>query len=108
MIKGEQISLRGLETNDALKFLPHWNEKEFMDFSGRTHPETEIELIEWIKRTWRERENKQAYTFGIVYRKDDLIIGSTALSLGFSVVTFNMRHFERVEGLKLEILTFQK
>ena len=38
----------------------------------------------------------------------DLIIGSTALSLGFSVATFNIRHFERIEGLKLEVLAFQK
>ena len=38
----------------------------------------------------------------------DLIIGSTAVSLGFSVVTYNVRHFERIEGLKIEDLTFQK
>ncbi len=35
----------------------------------------------------------------------DLMIGSTALALGFSVATFNKRHFERMEGLKVEILT---
>ena len=34
----------------------------------------------------------------------DLMIGSTALSLGFSVATFDKRHFERIEGLKIEIL----
>ena len=34
----------------------------------------------------------------------DLIIGSTALALGFSVATFNKRHFEKIEGLKLELL----
>jgi len=45
---------------------------------------------------------------GIRIGAHDLIIGSTALSLGFSVATFNIRHFERVEGLKIEILTFQK
>ena len=43
---------------------------------------------------------------GIRIGAHDLIIGSTALSLGFSVATFNLRHFERVEGLKLEVLTF--
>lgn len=45
---------------------------------------------------------------GIQIGAHDLIIGSTALSLGFSVATFNIRHFERVEGLKLEVLTFQQ
>lgn len=33
----------------------------------------------------------------------DLIIGSTALSLGYSVATFNARHFGNIEGLKIEI-----
>ena len=35
----------------------------------------------------------------------DLIIGATALSLGFSVATHNTRHFEKIEGLRIEILT---
>lgn len=45
---------------------------------------------------------------GIQIGAHDLIIGSTALSLGFSVATFNLRHFERIEGLKVEFLTFDK
>ncbi|MEW6669773.1 MAG: type II toxin-antitoxin system VapC family toxin [Thermodesulfobacteriota bacterium] len=35
----------------------------------------------------------------------DLLIASTALSLGFSVATFNKRHFDRIEGLDLELLS---
>lgn len=34
----------------------------------------------------------------------DLMIGSTAIALGFSVATFNKREFDRIEGLKLELL----
>ena len=45
---------------------------------------------------------------GIQIGAHDLIIGSTALSLGFSVATFNLRYFEKIEGLKVEILTFDK
>jgi len=45
---------------------------------------------------------------GIQIGAHDLIIGSTALSLGFSVATYNLRHFERIEGLKIETLTLQK
>jgi len=45
---------------------------------------------------------------GIQIGAHDLIIGSTALSLGFSVATCNLRHFERIEGLKIETLTLQK
>ena len=42
---------------------------------------------------------------GIQIGSHDLLIGSTALSLGFSVATFDQRHFKRIEGLKVEILT---
>jgi tRNA(fMet)-specific endonuclease VapC len=41
---------------------------------------------------------------GIQIGAHDLIIGSTAISLGFSVATYNRRHFEKIEGLKLEII----
>ena len=34
----------------------------------------------------------------------DLIVAATAISLGFSVVTFNLRDFERIEGLTVEKL----
>ena len=34
----------------------------------------------------------------------DLMIGSTAMALGFSVATCNKREFDRIEGLKVELL----
>ena len=40
---------------------------------------------------------------GTLIGAHDLMIGSTALALGFSVASFNTRHFDRIEGLKLEI-----
>lgn len=41
---------------------------------------------------------------GLKIGAHDLIIGATAISLGFSIATFNVRHFKKVEGLKLEII----
>jgi tRNA(fMet)-specific endonuclease VapC len=35
----------------------------------------------------------------------DLLIASTAVSLGYSVATFNSRHFEHIEGLELHVLS---
>jgi len=43
---------------------------------------------------------------GVQIGAHDLIIGATALSLGFSVATFNKRHFERIDGLNIEALAF--
>jgi len=38
---------------------------------------------------------------GVIVPFADLLIGSTALSLGFSVLTTNMRHFQMIPGLKV-------
>ncbi|MBN2468251.1 MAG: type II toxin-antitoxin system VapC family toxin [Deltaproteobacteria bacterium] len=41
---------------------------------------------------------------GIQIGAHDLMIGSTAISLGFSVATYNKRHFDRIKGLTIELL----
>ena len=38
---------------------------------------------------------------GVVIPFADLLIGTTALSLGYSVLTTNLRHFGRIPGLSL-------
>lgn len=43
-----------------------------------------------------EQQNK-----GIVIPFGDLLIGATALSLGFSVLTENPRHFQKIPGLSV-------
>jgi tRNA(fMet)-specific endonuclease VapC len=39
---------------------------------------------------------------GIAIGAHDLMIGATSISLGFSVVTSDVRDFERIPGLKIE------
>ncbi len=85
MIVGDRISLRGLKITDVPMFLPYWNEKEFMDYSGRTNPQTRDELERWIKKTWHARENNQSYTFGIVFRESDLVIGYISIKIKNSI-----------------------
>jgi predicted nucleic acid-binding protein len=57
----------------------------------------EISIARIYAELWFDLSKK-----GIQIGAHDLIIGSTALSLGFSVATYNLRHFERIEGLKIE------
>jgi tRNA(fMet)-specific endonuclease VapC len=38
---------------------------------------------------------------GVVIPFADLLIGATALSLGYSVLTANLRHFQRIPGLPI-------
>jgi len=62
----------------------------------------EISMARIYAELWSDLSRK-----GTQIGAHDLIIGSTALSLGFSVVTCNLRHFERIEGLKIETLTLK-
>ena len=61
----------------------------------------EVSMARIYAELWSDLSSK-----GIRIGAHDLMIGSTALSLGFSVATHNVRHFERIEGLKLEVLKF--
>ena len=62
----------------------------------------EISIARIYAELWSELSKR-----GIQIGAHDLIVGSTALFLGFSVATCNKKHFERIEGLKIETLTFQ-
>lgn len=48
-------------------------------------------------------EGEQA-SQGVVIAFEDLAIGATALHLGFDVATLNVRHFQRIPGLKVVTL----
>ena len=61
----------------------------------------EISMARIYAELWSDLSKR-----GIQIGAHDLIIGCTALSLGFSVATYNRRHFDGIEGLKVEILKF--
>jgi len=59
------------------------------------HPVT-VEIAELAGRI----EGEQAVR-GVSIAFEDLLIGVTALHLGYSVMTLNVRHFERIPGLSV-------
>ena len=59
----------------------------------------EISIARIYAELWSDLSKK-----GIQIGAHDLMIGSTALSPGFSVATYSLRHFERIEGLKIDAL----
>ncbi len=54
------------------------------------------EIAKLAGRIDGEQQNR-----GVIIPLGDLLIGATALSLGFSVVTQNLRHFERIPDLSV-------
>jgi tRNA(fMet)-specific endonuclease VapC len=47
------------------------------------------------------RLGAQQAAAGMMIPNNDLMIGATALSLGFAVLTVNVRHFRMIPGLKV-------
>jgi tRNA(fMet)-specific endonuclease VapC len=82
---------------------------------------TAMELTHGIYRAKTDADRKRRETFveelfqarlagrihgeqmgqGVIIDFPDLIIGATALHLGFAVVTLNMRHFQAIPGLSV-------
>lgn len=50
------------------------------------------------------RIDAQSRSKGVTIRTADLLIGATALELGFSVATSNARHFRLIPGLRMHVL----
>ena len=59
------------------------------------HPMT-LEIAQLAGRIEGEQAAK-----GISIDFEDLVIGATALHLGFDVATINVKHFQRIPGLKV-------
>jgi len=51
-------------------------------------------------RVWANLARK-----GVTIGSHDLMIGATCISLGFSVVTLDVRDFEKIPGIKIEKIT---
>lgn len=62
------------------------------------HPVT-LEIAQLAGRIEGEQAAK-----GIAIAFEDLVIGATALHLGFDVATFNVQHFQHIPGLNLVTL----
>ncbi len=64
---------------------------------------TDVEVYPYTKETalLAGRIDGEQSARGIIIPTVDLLIGATALSLGYSVLTVNIRHFRKVPGLQV-------
>jgi len=81
MIIGNNTFLRGLVLDDVEALFNYWNNKDFMNYSGRINTHSKEELKNWIQTTWKEREQKKAFTFAIIEVNDKEIIGTIRLKI---------------------------
>lgn len=66
------------------------------------HPVT-LDIARMVGRIEGQQEAK-----GIQFAFEDLVIGVTALHLGYAVMTLNARHFQRIPGLSGPVITWSR
>lgn len=81
MIIGKHVTLRGLELNDVEELLVFWNNKQFMNYSGRITVMSQEEGEDWIRETWQERKQGKVYTFAIEVNENVKYIGNARLKI---------------------------
>ena len=81
MIEGKRVRLRSFELSDLDEIMKHWNNMELRNFVGSADrgPASRSEEEEWVKSTWKERQERKAFTFAIEAITDNKLIGGTGL-----------------------------
>ena len=81
MIEGTRLRLRSFELTDVDEILKHWNKMEIRNLVGIADigPLSRHDEEEWIRNTWKQRQEKKAFIFAIETKTDNNLIGGTSL-----------------------------
>ncbi len=81
MIEGTRVRLRSFELSDVDEQLKHWNNLELRNLVGGAAmgPVSRNDEEEWIRNTWKRRQERKAFAFAIEAKKDNKLIGGTSL-----------------------------
>ena len=81
VIEGKRVRLRSFELSDLDEIMKHWNNVELRNLLGSADrgPVARNEEEEWIKNTWKQRQERKAFTFAIETNSDRKLIGGTGL-----------------------------
>jgi len=81
MIEGKRVRLRSFELSDLDEIMRHWNNLELRNLVGGADrgPVCRNDEEEWIKSTWKQRQERKAFTFAIETIEDGKLIGGTGL-----------------------------
>jgi len=80
-LTSERLSLRKLRFSDAEDIRRNANNKEVARWTiSVPYPYTKDHAVRFIRKTHYGYENRKSYTFGIVLRKENKVIGTITLS----------------------------
>ena len=78
---GDRVQLRSFELSDLDEIMKHWNVLELRRLLGGADrgPAARSEEEEWIKDTWKRRQERKAFAFAIEVLVEKKLIGGTSL-----------------------------
>jgi len=81
LLEGQRVRLRSFELSDLDEIMKYWNRMELRKLLGNVAmgPAARSEEEEWIKSTWKRRQERRAFTFAIETITDNKLIGGTGL-----------------------------
>jgi RimJ/RimL family protein N-acetyltransferase len=81
LLEAKRIRLRSFELSDLDEIMKHWNNMELRNFIGSADrgPAGRSDEENWIRNTWKEREERKSFTFAIASKLDNKLIGGIGL-----------------------------
>jgi len=81
MIEGKRVRLRSFELSDLDEIMKYWNNMELRNLVGSADrgPVCRNDEEEWIRSTWKLRQERKAFTFAIETVEGGKLIGGTGL-----------------------------
>ena len=97
MIKGKRVLLRSFELTDLDEIMRHWNNMELRNLVGGADsgPASRNDEEEFIKGTWKQRQEKKAFTLAIETIANDKLIG------GISLMNINWTNRSAMLGISI-------
>jgi len=78
---GSKVRLRSFELSDVDEIMKYWNRMELRRLLGSVDrgPVARSEEEEWIRNTWKLRQERKAFTFAVEVKAESKLIGGTDL-----------------------------
>ena len=81
MMEGKAVRLRSVELSDVEELAKGWNNLELRNLVGAASlgPTSRGEEEEWIKNTWKERQERRSFVFAIEETSNKKLLGTVSL-----------------------------
>jgi RimJ/RimL family protein N-acetyltransferase len=81
LLEGKRVRLRSFELSDLDEIMKHWNDMELRNLVGSADrgPVCRSDEEEWIRTTWKQRQEKRIFTLAIETIAEGKLIGGISL-----------------------------